>query len=108
MGPARVSRTGHERFRRTPSLMGAATGSAVPTPEVNPDLQNDVHVLIVDDCTLYRNNLADVMMANGATVRVAWDLPTLIASVRETTLHFILLNVATPTRRRCRAACCRS
>jgi DNA-binding NarL/FixJ family response regulator len=75
--------------------MGAANGSAVPAPEVNPDLQNDVHILIVDDCTLYRNNLADVMMANGATVRVAWDLPTLIASVCETSLHFILLNLAT-------------
>jgi DNA-binding NarL/FixJ family response regulator len=95
LGPARVSRTGHERFGGTPSVMGAPNGSAVPAPEVNPDLQNDVHILIVDDCTLYRNNLADVLMANGATVRVAWDLPTLIASVCETSLHFILLNLAT-------------
>jgi DNA-binding NarL/FixJ family response regulator len=62
---------------------------------LGPALPDDVHVLIVDDCTLHRDNLAAVIAANGAAVSVAWDLPTLITAVRDTSSGIVLVNVAT-------------
>jgi DNA-binding NarL/FixJ family response regulator len=92
---AYVSHTGHELFGHGPSTMGAANGVAVPAPDVNLGLLAGVRILIVDDCTLFRDNLAEVMVGNGATVSVSWDLPTLITSMRETRLNLLLLNLAT-------------
>jgi DNA-binding NarL/FixJ family response regulator len=95
VGPMRASRPGHERFGRTSSLMEVPNGSTVPAPNGQPDPLDDVHILIVDDCTLFRDNLAEAMVVSGAVVSVAWDLPTLIASMRETPANLILLNPAT-------------
>jgi DNA-binding NarL/FixJ family response regulator len=95
-GPMRVSPASHEGFGRTPSVMGAANGSAASAPNVNLRLPDDVRILIVDDCTLHRDYLAAALAANGAAaVSVAGDLPTLIVAVQDTALNIILLDVAT-------------
>jgi DNA-binding NarL/FixJ family response regulator len=52
--------------------------------------------LIVDDCTLYRENLATVLAANErATPRVAWDLPSLRCALEECTPEIVLLTMST-------------
>ncbi|AQA02552.1 DNA-binding response regulator [Mycobacterium sp. MS1601] len=53
-------------------------------------------MLVVDDCTLHRDNLAALIATNGAAdVRVAWDLLSMTDAIREGPLNVILLNVAT-------------
>jgi DNA-binding NarL/FixJ family response regulator len=53
-------------------------------------------VLIVDDCTLHRENLAALITINGAAeVSTARDLPTLIGAIRDRQPSIMLLNVAT-------------
>jgi DNA-binding NarL/FixJ family response regulator len=52
--------------------------------------------LIVDDCTLYRENLAAVLAANDrAAPRVAWDLPSLRSALEECTPDVVLLSMST-------------
>ena len=48
------------------------------------DLLRDASILIVDDCTLHRENLAAIFAANGTAVppSVAWDLPSLMSGTR--------------------------
>jgi DNA-binding NarL/FixJ family response regulator len=56
----------------------------------------DASILIIDDCTLYRENLATIFAANGtAAPSVAWDLPSVVTAVEDVTPSIILLNVAT-------------
>jgi DNA-binding NarL/FixJ family response regulator len=56
----------------------------------------DARVLIVDDCTLYREYVADVIAAHGTPIPgVAWDLSSLIAAFERTMPRVILLNMAT-------------
>jgi DNA-binding NarL/FixJ family response regulator len=58
-------------------------------------LLHDVRVLIVDDCTLYRDYLYGVLAAHGAVAPgVAWDLPSLVAAFDSTLPRVILLNMA--------------
>jgi DNA-binding NarL/FixJ family response regulator len=92
-----VTRASRERFGRTPSVAGGVNGAVVPAPApgLTLDTQDTVRVLIVDDCTLFRNNLAEALADNGATVSVGWDLPTLITSMHDPRLDVILLNLAT-------------
>lgn len=53
-------------------------------------------LLIVDDCTLYRENLAAVISANGwATPWFAWDLPTLYEVLTEHSPNLVLVNLDT-------------
>ena len=60
------------------------------------DLLRDASILIVDDCTLHRENLAAIVAANGtAAPSVAWDLPSLARALKDTTPSVILLNMAT-------------
>jgi DNA-binding NarL/FixJ family response regulator len=73
----------------------AANGASAVAKVLGPALPDDVHILIVDDCTLHRDNLAAVIAANGAAVSVAWDLPTLITAARDTSSGIVLVNVAT-------------
>lgn len=54
-----------------------------------------LRVVIVDDCTLYRENLARVLTENGARVCVAWDLSSLLDTLRGGPSAFVLLNLAT-------------
>jgi DNA-binding NarL/FixJ family response regulator len=56
----------------------------------------DARILIIDDCTLYRENLAATIVANGTTVpSVAWDLPSLVTVLAETAPNIVLLSIGT-------------
>jgi DNA-binding NarL/FixJ family response regulator len=76
-------------------MTSGVNGAIVPAPGVTLGAQDAVRVLIVDDCTLFRNNLAEALAERGATVSVGWDLPTLITAMRDPQLNIILLNLAT-------------
>jgi len=53
-------------------------------------------VLIVDDCTLFRENLAAILAVRGIAVAgMAWDLHSLVAAFDETNVDLVLLNMAT-------------
>ena len=76
------------RFSSTACL--ELVGSVMPSTSVGrsalisgvaegQDLLRDASILIVDDCTLNRENLAATFVANGTAIpSVAWDLPSLI------------------------------
>jgi DNA-binding NarL/FixJ family response regulator len=56
----------------------------------------DTRILIVDDSTLYREYLAGVIAAHGVVNPiVAWDLPSLIATIENAMPRVILLNMTT-------------
>lgn len=58
-------------------------------------LLRDARVLIVDDCTLYRDYLAAVLASHGAVAPgVAWDLSSLVAAFDAALPRVILLNMA--------------
>ena len=58
--------------------------------------RGEMTILIVDDCTLYRENLAAVLGANRAVAPcVAWDLPSLQTALEEGTPHLVLLSTST-------------
>jgi DNA-binding NarL/FixJ family response regulator len=60
------------------------------------DPLRDESILIVDDCTLYRETLAATFVRYGtAAPSVAWDLPSLVTALEETTPSVVLLNIAT-------------
>jgi len=53
-------------------------------------------ILIIDDCTLYRENLAAIFALNGIPApSVAWDLPSLIGTLERSNPSIVLLNIAT-------------
>lgn len=53
-------------------------------------------VLIVDDCTLYRDNLAAVLAVNDAfEPHVAWDMASLLTCLEECPPDVVLLSMAT-------------
>jgi DNA-binding NarL/FixJ family response regulator len=52
--------------------------------------------LIIDDCTLYRENLAAVLEAHGAAApSVAWDSQSLVTALDESEPDIVLLNSTT-------------
>ena len=52
--------------------------------------------MIIDDCTLFREILADILAAKGVAVaHTAWDLPSLLAAFEQTEASVVLLNIAT-------------
>ena len=52
--------------------------------------------MIIDDCTLFREILADILAAKGVAVaHTAWDLPSLLAAFEQTEPSVVLLNIAT-------------
>ncbi|SCX07028.1 DNA-binding response regulator, NarL/FixJ family, contains REC and HTH domains [Mycolicibacterium fluoranthenivorans] len=56
----------------------------------------DVRILIVDDCTVFREYLAAVLAAHGAPPPVAaWDLASLVAAFEAKLPRIMLLNNAT-------------
>ena len=76
----------------TPPWSSAQTGLV----EGPSDILRDTRVLIVDDCTLHRENLAALISINGAAeVSTAWELQTLIRAVQDSAPSVVLLNVAT-------------
>jgi DNA-binding NarL/FixJ family response regulator len=60
------------------------------------DPLQDGRILIIDDCTLYRENLAAVFALNGiAAPSGAWDVPSLVKALDGTQPSIVLLNMAT-------------
>jgi DNA-binding NarL/FixJ family response regulator len=58
--------------------------------------RGETRILVVDDCTLYRENLAAVLGADRAVGPcVAWDLPSLQTALAEGTPHIVLLSTST-------------
>lgn len=56
----------------------------------------DQRLLIVDDCTLHRDNLVSVFVACGcSSPKVAWDLTSLVTELTETPPDLVLINVDT-------------
>ncbi|MUL84002.1 response regulator transcription factor [Mycobacterium sp. CBMA247] len=59
-------------------------------------LLRDARVLIVDDCTLYRDYLVAVFVSHGAvSPGVAWDVPSLIAAFEARLPRVVVLNMGT-------------
>lgn len=53
-------------------------------------------ILIVDDCTLYRENLAVALSANGAaSTHAAWDMASLLSAFDTCTPDIVLLSMST-------------
>ncbi|AFM19329.1 response regulator containing a CheY-like receiver domain and an HTH DNA-binding domain [Mycolicibacterium chubuense NBB4] len=92
------------------TVAGVAQGSggqiiSLPPPDSPTSIRTDKNrslrgkfidgdILIVDDCTLHRESLATVLSLRGiATVRVASDLPTLVAALEGSEPRVILLNM---------------
>jgi DNA-binding NarL/FixJ family response regulator len=60
------------------------------------DPLRDERILIIDDCTLYRENLAAIFALNGmAAPSEAWDLPSLVTALHGTEPSVVLLNIET-------------
>ena len=58
--------------------------------------RGETRILIVDDCTLYRENLAAVLGAKRAVAPcAAWDLPSLQTALEEATPHIALVSTST-------------
>jgi DNA-binding NarL/FixJ family response regulator len=69
---------------------------------VEPDAMPSDHrllattILIVDDCTLYRENLAVALASNEAlAAHVAWDMASLISTLETCTPDVVLLSMST-------------
>lgn len=56
----------------------------------------DERLLIIDDCTLFRDNLVAVLMLNGFPApAVAWDLRTLVSALQDPGIRILLVNLKT-------------
>ncbi|WP_193046546.1 LuxR C-terminal-related transcriptional regulator [Mycolicibacterium baixiangningiae] len=85
------------------------SSSGMPVRTQNPDCIGEpaqpvvldgflptANFLIIDDCTLHRENLAAVMAAHSdSTPAVAWDLPSVCAALSQPTPDIVLLNMGT-------------
>jgi DNA-binding NarL/FixJ family response regulator len=84
-GPESVSSDDTGREHGSPRW--SANFGGIPEPE---------RVLVIDDCTLFRENLAASLAATGIAVAgTAWDLPSLVAASEETNANLVLVNTAT-------------
>jgi DNA-binding NarL/FixJ family response regulator len=62
--------------------------------EERPSRIAGIRTLIVDDCTLHRDNLAAIFTANGGAVpAVAWDVPSLYVALSQQSPEIVLLNM---------------
>jgi DNA-binding NarL/FixJ family response regulator len=60
-----------------------------------PDPLRGTSILIIDDCMLFRENLAAIFEPNlKADLHIAWDLPSLVSALQETEPHIVLLNIS--------------
>lgn len=55
----------------------------------------DVRVLLVDDCMLFRDDLAAALATSGAVVTVARDVPTLVTAASNAGPEIVLVNIST-------------
>ncbi|BBY59659.1 hypothetical protein MSAR_27950 [Mycolicibacterium sarraceniae] len=78
-------------------------GSAIPPASASTRVAasgkgrlGENRILIVDDCTLYRENLAFILAADGIkTLSAAWDLPSLLSALRSHAPDVVLLSTTT-------------
>lgn len=76
---------GHANAGSTTSPWGSVAG---PEPLLSE------RVLVIDDCTLFRDNLVAVLVLNGFPApAVAWDLPSLVAALADASVRIVLLNM---------------
>lgn len=91
-----TSRVGRDLVPWDKQTADVDRGSLVMRLAENPDPLLDARILIIDDCTLYRENLAATFVANGTTrPSVAWDLPSLVAELEGTNPNIVLLSIGT-------------
>jgi DNA-binding NarL/FixJ family response regulator len=63
------------------------------------EFRDPLAILIIDDCTLHRDNLAAALTLNGmAAPSVAWDLPSLIDALNSIDPDIVLLDIASHDR----------
>ncbi len=80
---------------------GLGTFTHIPSPIAKPavTIQRSLPTakfLIVDDCTLHRENLAAVFAGDSdSSPAVAWDLPSLCAALSESAPEVVLVNMGT-------------
>jgi DNA-binding NarL/FixJ family response regulator len=88
------------RSHRSPDR-GAIRSNGAGIPEIIPrrhvvDSLRSESVLIVDDCTLHRENLCAALAMNGLkSPAEAWDLRSLVTAIDNATPDVLLLNIAT-------------
>jgi DNA-binding NarL/FixJ family response regulator len=73
-------------------------GFSDPAPELRPGDASSANesVLIIDDCTLFRENLAAVLAVTGIPVSgLAWDLPSVVMAVERSDAGLALLDIST-------------
>ena len=94
---ASLSRTlYHPDVRTTPSTRLVSQRVHLPGVVEFRDRLPHAKILILDGCTLQRENLAAVFAVNGTSMpTVAWDVPSLHASVDVATPDIVLLNMLT-------------
>jgi DNA-binding NarL/FixJ family response regulator len=83
------------------SFCGSTDSKCQPAHSVieGSGLLGEVRMLIVDDCTLYRENLARVLLSHGAaSCGTAWDLISLRAAIEDARPRIMLLNISTRNR----------
>jgi DNA-binding NarL/FixJ family response regulator len=85
---------GHGDWDAPPTAAGGSTPAWERTAGRDP-LKAE-NILIIDDCTLYRENLAAIFTLNGIAVpSVAWDLPSLVVALEETEPSVVLFDIGT-------------
>jgi DNA-binding NarL/FixJ family response regulator len=90
------SRARHELVGWEMPSTGVGSSELARGSTEGQDLLRDESILIIDDCTLYRENLAASFALHGtAAPSVAWDLPSLVTALEDTTPSIVLLNIAT-------------
>ena len=94
--------TGHQPVRSdTPNTNGGprwtyhnGTSEAAPREQRSP--LADLRLLIVDDCTLQRENLVAAIAAHGpGRPRAAWDLSSLVTALNDDAPNLVLINLDT-------------
>jgi DNA-binding NarL/FixJ family response regulator len=90
-------RIGSQRSRNWDLLSADASQSVLGRGlRADRDLLPDARILIIDDCTLDRENLAATFVAGGAaTPGVAWDLSSLVTALEGGVAPIVLLSIST-------------
>jgi DNA-binding NarL/FixJ family response regulator len=88
--------TNREHAGSDASPTGAANSEMASKSTDIQDPLRDESILIIDDCTLYRENLAAIFALHGMAVpSFAWDLPSLVTALHGTEPSVVLLNIET-------------
>src|SRR5882757_340369 len=89
-------RTNREHAGSDASPTSAANSEMASKGTDIQDPLRDESILIIDDCTLYRENLAAIFALHGMPApSFAWDLPSLVTALHGTEPSVVLLNIET-------------